>query len=127
MRRLSALALILLLTACTSATKRDVEEKDSGFNANLAKLAGRSEPQLIAAMGRAPDSVYQADPQTRILKWRNGVPAAATPPQYTSMGGTWVPAEDPKAARTRPGCVIDWTVVGGVALTYQSRGANCAS
>ena len=127
MRRLFAFTLILLLTACTAATTQYREEKNPGYNANLAKLAGLNEPQLIAAMGRSPDKDYPLDPGTRILQWRNGVPPDATPPQYVSMGGTWTPAYDPKAAKSRPGCIIEWTVVGGVALTYSTRGADCSA
>lgn len=128
MRRLFALTSILLLAACASNSLTGTNDQGShtaGSIPALSKLAGLTEPQLIAGMGRAPDSVYQADPQTRILKWRNGVPPEATPAKYVSMGGTWVSTEDAKAAQTRPGCVIEWNVVNNVALTYQSHGAGC--
>jgi hypothetical protein len=130
MRRLFTLTSILLVAACASNNTTGLNDQGShltGSVPSLSKLAGLTEAQLIAGMGRAPDSIYQADPQTRILKWRNGVPPETTPTKYVSMGGTWVSTEDAKAAAARPGCVIEWTVVNNVALTYQSRGAGCAA
>jgi hypothetical protein len=128
MRRLFVLTSILLLAACTGKPLLGTNDQGShlaGSVPSLSKLAGLTEPQLIAGMGRAPDSIYQADPQTRILKWRNGTPPDTAPAKYVSMGGTWVSVEDAKAAAARPGCVIEWNVVNNVALTYQSHGANC--
>lgn len=133
MRHLFALTPIFLLAACLSNSltgppltgTNDQGSHTSGSVASLSALAGSTQPQLIAGMGRAPDSIYQADPATRILKWRNGTPETGLS-QYVSMGGTWVSTEDAKARAARPGCVIEWTVVNNVALTYQSHGANCA-
>ena len=129
MRRLFALTSILLLAACSKPLlgTNDQGSHLAGSVPALSKLAGRTESQLIAGMGRAPDSTYQADSQTRILKWRDGTPPETTPTKYVSMGGTWVSTEDAKAVAAHPGCVIEWTVVNNVALTYQSHGANCQS
>ncbi len=133
MRRLLALTPIFLLAACLSNSltgppltgTNDQGSHTSGSVASLSALAGSTQSQLIAGMGRAPDGIYPADPATRILKWRNGTPPEAGSSQYVSMGGTWVSTEDAKAGTARPGCVIEWTVVNNVALTYQTHGANC--
>jgi len=89
MRRLFALTSILLLAACSKPLlgTNDQGSHLAGSVPALSKLAGRTESQLIAGMGRAPDSTYQADSQTRILKWRDGTPPETTPTKYYQSHG----------------------------------------
>ena len=124
------LALLALLPIAGCSTQA---EREAIFDSHLREMAGATEAGLLNSMGRIPDNTYQLEDGTRILQWRWDTsyidPGMA--PLYMRWGGWgwgrggWVPMGGFPPTLVRQNCIVEWTLVGGVARSYRWQGAGC--
>ncbi len=122
MRAVLAFLVLLLAAACASSSA------DEGFDLRLRGMAGSSERQLLAGMGRIPDNSYQLDDQTKVLQWRwdTSYISPGSAPMYQRIGGgLWVPFGGFPPSLVRQGCIVEWTVANGTSQTYRWQGDGC--
>jgi hypothetical protein len=110
----------LLAGACASADALD---------ARMKPMVGASEPALIAAMGRTPDTSTESAPGVKQLQWR-WQRTYAIPDRmlgYTYAGGAIKPIPHTPEGMVRDECVAEWTVEQGVATRFHSQGNDCTT
>jgi hypothetical protein len=113
-----ALIAALLVGACAGSDALD---------ARMKPMVGATEPTLIAAMGRTPDTSTESAPGVKQLQWR-WQRTYAIPDRmlgYTYAGGAIQPIAHTPEGMVRDECVAEWTVEQGVATHFQSQGNNC--
>ena len=115
-----ALIAVFLVGACANADALD---------ARMKPMVGATEPALIAAMGRTPDTSTESAPGVRQLQWR-WQRTYAIPDRmlgYTYAGGAIQPIPNTPEGMVRDECVAEWTVAQGVATSFRSQGNNCST
>lgn len=116
MRKLGALLLLsLVIAACGN---------EAGFDRTLKVMEGSSEAQLISAMRRPPDSSVDSQPGVKILQWRRDATVSYSASSGSSMvvGGTFYYLPGAPARTEREQCLVEWTIVRGIATKYRSEG-----
>jgi len=117
--------LLFSLLACSIADQTNdqnfaqLDARYAQFDARLRGMAGANERQLLGAMGRIPDTIYQVADQTKVLQWwwdtlpscspRRGIGGYSSSPVRESF------------------CIVDWTVSKGTSQTYRWQGDGCRS
>ncbi len=99
MRR-AALIAVLLVGACAG---------NDTLDARMKPMLGATEPTLIAAMGRAPDSTIDAPAAGKVLQWR-WQKAYALPDRmllYSYDGGTTRPIPNTPDGMVRDQCLAE--------------------
>jgi hypothetical protein len=120
MRRfLASLLLLLPLLSCAETDDRTYAQLDT----RLRGMAGGSERQLLAAMGRIPDRSYTTADQVKVLQWRwdAAYDSPACTPRRAMMRGGYGPDV------AHEDCVVEWTVSQGTSQRYTWQGRGCAS
>ena len=116
----------LSLAGCASPA-----ERDALFDNRLRMMAGASETGLLGGMGRIPDNAYHLEDGTTILQWRwdTSFIDPGTPPMYWGgwgRGGGWgMPMGGFPPTLVREGCIVEWTMVRGLAQGYRWQGTGC--
>ncbi len=97
------------------------------FTRTLNSRIDLPEEQLVRSMGRGPDSNYQLNANTRLLRWRMEVPyrIPGRSPEYVAIGTAIVPVGGQPATRAMAYCNVEWRIVGGVANSFQTYGDGC--
>lgn len=119
MRRLALMA-VLLAGACAGSDPLD---------SRMKPLLGATEPALVAAMGRVPDSSSQAATGAKVLQWK-WQKTYALPDRmlvYSYAGGTTRPIPNTPDGIVRDHCLAEWTVENGIATGYSVNGKDCAA
>ena len=119
MRRL-ALGALLLAGACAGSDPLD---------ARMKPMLGATEPALVAAMGRIPDSSSQAGAGTKVLQWqwRKNYALPDRMLVYFYAGGTIRPLPNTPDGIVSDHCLAEWTVENGIATGYTVSGKGCAA
>jgi hypothetical protein len=118
MHRLALLAAFLV-GACAGTGSLD---------ARMKPMVGASEPTVLAAMGRAPDTSAEPTPGVRLLQWR-WQKEYAIPDRmlaYTYAGGTIRPIPHTATGVVRDACLAEWTIENGIATRYRFEGNDCS-
>ena len=118
--RWSALLAALLAGACA----------DSGsLDARMKPMVGASEPALVAAMGRTPDTSSQTAAGARLLQWRWQKQYAIADHMlgYSYAGGVIKPIPNTPTGTVRDACLAEWTIENGVATRYRWEGNDCSA
>jgi hypothetical protein len=118
MRRLALLATFLT-GACAGTGSLD---------ARMKPMVGASEPTLLAAMGRAPDTRAEPTPGVRLLQWR-WQKEYAIPDRmlgYSYAGGTIRPIPHTATGLVRDACLAEWRIENGIAVRYRLEGNDCS-
>jgi len=122
-RVLSSLGLcpLLLFAACGQTNEQ--------FDMRLRDMARTDERGLLGSMGRIPDNSYQLDDSTKVLQWRwdTSYISPGMPPMYRRIGGFWMPMGGIGPTLVREGCIVEWTLSGGLAQSYRWQGKGCRS
>jgi len=122
-RVLSSLGLcpLLLFAACGQTNEQ--------FDMRLRDMARTDERGLLGSMGRIPDNSYQLDDSTKVLQWRwdTSYISPGMPPMYRRIGGFWMPMGGIGPTLVREGCIVEWTLSGGLAQSYRWQGNGCRS
>ena len=111
--------LLFSLLACSIAIDQTDDVTYAQFDARLRGMAGANERQLLGAMGRIPDNVYQLGDQTKVLQWWWW----DTPYNSPSCSPRRGIGGDPSGLRD--GCRVEWTVSKGTSQWYQWEGYGC--
>lgn len=127
---LAVLALLTLLPGCETRA-----EREAAFDSQLRAMAGAPEAGLLNSMGRIPDSSYQLEDGSKILQWKwdTSYIDPGMPPLYQRFGGwgwgwgggLWIPMGGFPPTLVRQGCIVEWTMVSGLAQGYRWQGAGC--
>ena len=130
MPRQSLALLALFLVGCSTQA-----EREAAFDNQLREMTGAPEAGLLKSMGRIPDNSYQLEDGTKILQWRwdTSYIVPGSPPLYPRWGGGgwgwrggwWAPMGGFPPMLVRQGCMVEWTMVSGVARGYRWQGAGC--
>jgi hypothetical protein len=83
-------------------------------------MAGANEQQLLSAMGRIPDTIYQVADQTNVLQWWWDTPTPGCSPRRGIGRYSSGPVRESF-------CAVEWTVSKGTSQTYHWRGDGCRS
>jgi hypothetical protein len=127
-----AFSILALATLAGCETRK---EREAAFDSQLRAMSGASEAGLLGSMGRIPDNTYQLEDGTRILQWKwdTSYIDPGMPPMYQRFGGwgwgwgggLWIPLGGIPPTLVRQGCIVEWTMVGGLARGYRWQGAGC--
>ncbi len=92
-------------------------------------MVGASEPALVAAMGRAPDTNADGTAGAKLLQWRwhrtYAIPDWML--GYSYAGGAIKPIPHTGEGMVRDGCLAEWTLENGVATRYRWEGNDCST
>lgn len=120
MRRVGALFILsLAIVACGD---------EAGFDRTLKAMEGSSEAQLTTAMRRPPDSSVESQPGVKVLQWRRDATVRYSGSGGSGMvvGGAFYYLPGSPARTEREQCLVEWTVVRGVASKFRWEG-QCRS
>ena len=119
-RVLVSLLLLSLLSCSTFVVDPTDDVAIAQFDTRLRGMTGANERQLLGAMGRIPDNVYQLGDQTKVLQWwfwdTTPDSPSCTPRRHSGYLST-----------LRDGCSVEWTVSKGTSQSYHWEGYGCRS
>lgn len=125
MRAIISLLLLALVAGCGNDAREQATRQK--FIETLSARVNMPEEKLVRSMGRAPDSAYQLNASTRLLRWKEEI--AYTVPgrssEFVAVGLAIVEVGGQPPQRRVAHCSIEWTVIDGLAYNFQYFGDGC--
>lgn len=124
-----AIISLLLLATVAACSNNDAQEQATRqrFIATMNSRVNLSDEQLVRSMGRAPDSAFQLNATTRLLRWKMEVPytTRGRSPEYIAVGTSIVAVGGERPQQRMAYCNIEWRSKDGIADSYQYFGDGC--